>query len=134
MSFVNVASGQQPPVQDPGDGGVWTDQVDSGALLKAWEENPILRSENADLREQVQNLKEQLKVKDALLEISEQRRQLQVERADFYMKVVESQEKLTKQYAEANEKLQKQVERKAIWERVWFAVGAVVGGAIAALF
>lgn len=129
-----MASGQQPPVQGLGDRGVWADQADSGALLKVWEENPILRSENAALREEVQNLKEQLKVKDALLEISEQRRQLQVERADFYMKMVESQEKFTKQYAEANEKLQKQVERKAIWEKVWFVVGAVLGGAIAALF
>ncbi len=128
-SFANVASGQQLPApsQSLNDYGVWADQADSGALLKAWEENPILKNEIEDLKGQVRNLDEQLKVKDALLEIAEQRRQLQVERADFYVKMYEVQEKLTKQYAEANDKLQKQIERKSLWEKVWFAVGAALG-------
>ena len=131
-----MASSQplSPPSPSPVEYGVWIDQRDSGELFQTWKEAPLLRKENADLREGVNNLKDQLKIKDSLLEISEERRKVQVERSEFYQEIAKAEEKLADRYSQQNEKLQKQLDKKVFWEKVFLVVAVIAGVAIGLAF
>lgn len=108
------------------------DFSDSRILLERALKYPILLDEISDLKKGNINLKEQLKIKDELLVIAEQRRELQVERADFYQKMSEAQEKLTEGYAKMNESLQKQVSRNKTWDTLKI-VGSFILGILATM-
>jgi len=129
-----VALSQPLSPSSPVEYGVWTNQRDSGELFQTWKEAPLLRKENADLREGVNNLKDQLKIKDSLLEISEERRKVQVERSEFYQEIAKAEEKLADRYSQQNEKLQKQLDKKVFWEKVFLVVAVIAGVAIGLAF
>jgi Skp family chaperone for outer membrane proteins len=110
------------------------DYPDAKTVLRSVKENPLLEKTVAGLQEENENLKQQLATKTALLEISEARRQMEVERADFYKRMAEAEQKLTDRYVEMNEKLQKQLDRKVFWEKVTTIIAVGVGVAIGLAF
>ncbi len=103
------------------------DLDDSKGMLRKLKEHAILEQENGLLRQEIVNLKDQLKLKDALLEIGEERRKILLERADFYQKMTDAEAKLADRYAEQSEKLQKQLDRKVFWEKIGLLAGVVAG-------
>ena len=121
-------------VKGPSDDQFCFDLIDAQGILKIVKDEPFLEQENVALKDKIQNLQEQLKIKDSLLEIAEQRRQLEGERGEFYKSMSDAQEKLGNKYAEANEKLQKQLDTRAFWDKVLIGVAVVVGVAIGLAF
>lgn len=73
-------------------------------------------------------------MKDSLLEISEERRKIQVERAEFYQEVAKAEEKLADRYFEQNEELRKQLDKKVFWEKVGLVGTVILGVAIGLAF
>ena len=134
MASGRLGSALAQESESQSDGLVCFELDDAKKLYRTVMDYSLLLKENEALKEEVANLKEQLKLKDSLLEISEERRQIQIERAEFYRSMAEAESKLSKRYEEMNERLQKQLERRSLWEKIGIGIAIIAGAAVGLAF
>lgn len=103
------------------------DLEDSKGLLLKVREAPILENEVKVCEATVANLNEQVKAKDALLEIAEERRKLQEERAGLYQEMFEKQKKITDQYEAMVARLESKQKTSDIRTTIQTILGTIVG-------
>jgi len=130
MTFVNTASAQLSPQEDPNDG-VWIDKKDAAELDRAIQENPLLEDEVQKLESSLAKSEEEKKILNDQIDILKQKVELINQRVEIYKEAFETQKQITDEYRKLVVDSQKQVKQAKLFGYTVGIVGILLGILIA---